>query len=110
MPTWLNERALTCGPPLFQVGVLEMEVGERPGLSSPDSLGMYLTYAPQIGKADSERNCISNVRPQGLQYAAAAYKALWLAREALRIGRTGVELKDHSETQLVESESFAALK
>ena len=95
---------------LLQAKLVLMLVGERPGLSSPDSLGMYLTYAPQIGKADSERNCISNVRPQGLQYAAAAYKALWLAREALRIGRTGVELKDHSETQLVESESFAALK
>ena len=95
---------------LLQAKLVLMLVGERPGLSSPDSLGMYLTYAPHIGKADSERNCISNVRPQGLQYAAAAYKALWLAREALRIGRTGVALKDHSETQLVESESFAALK
>ena len=95
---------------LLQAKLVLMLVGERPGLSSPDSLGMYLTYAPQIGKADSERNCISNVRPQGLQYAAAAYKALWLAREALRIGRTGVELKDHSETHVVESEPLPALK
>ena len=95
---------------LLQAKLVLMLVGERPGLSSPDSLGVYLTYAPQIGKADSERNCISNVRPQGLQYAAAAYKALWLAREALRIGRTGVELKDHSETHVVESEAFLALK
>ena len=95
---------------LLQAKLVLMLVGERPGLSSPDSLGMYLTFAPQIGKADSDRNCISNVRSEGLQYAAAAYKALWLAREALRIGRTGVALKDQSETHVVESEAFLALK
>ena len=95
---------------LLQAKLLLMLVGERPGLSSPDSLGMYLTFAPQIGKADSDRNCISNVRSEGLQYAVAGYKALWLAREALRIGRTGVALKDQSETHVVESEAFLALK
>ena len=95
---------------LLQVKLVLMLVGERPGLSSPDSLGMYLTYAPKVGRADSERNCISNVRPEGLQYAAAAYKATWLAREALRIKCTGVELKDQSDIHAVESANFIALK
>ena len=95
---------------LLQAKLVLMLVGERPGLSSPDSLGMYLTYAPQPGKADSERNCISNVRPAGLQYEAAAYKAMWLAHEALRIQRTGVELKDESDVSAVESAAFIALK
>jgi len=95
---------------LLQAKLVLMLVGERPGLSSPDSLGIYLTYAPKVGRADSERNCISNVRPEGLQYAAAAYKALWLAREAMRMQRTGVELKDQSDINTVESETLVALK
>ena len=95
---------------LLQAKLVLMLVGERPGLSSPDSLGMYLTYAPKVGRADSERNCISNVRPQGLQYAAAAHKALWLAREAMRIKCTGIGLKDESDVNAIESETFIALK
>jgi len=95
---------------LLQAKLVLMLVGERPGLSSPDSLGMYLTYAPKPGKADSERNCISNVRPEGLQYQAAAYKAIWLAREALRTQCTGVGLKDESDVNAVKSEELLALK
>lgn len=95
---------------LLQAKLILMLVGERPGLSSPDSLGLYLTYAPKVGKADSERNCISNVRPEGLQYQAAAYKVMWLAREALRLQCTGVALKDESDINAIISEPFIALK
>ena len=95
---------------LLQARLVVMLVGERPGLSSPDSLGIYLTFAPQAGRQDSERNCISNVRPEGLQYQAAAYKTVWLAREAMRIQRTGVELKDQSDVVAVESDAVLGLE
>lgn len=72
-------------------------IGERPGLSAPDSLGAYLTWKPTPGRRDHERNCISNIRPpQGLSYEEAAARAVWLLRAARRAGLTGVRLKDDS--------------
>ncbi|WP_432261577.1 ethanolamine ammonia-lyase subunit EutC [Cupriavidus sp. TMH.W2] len=73
-----------------------MLIGERPGLSSPDSLGIYLTHAPRTGRTDAERNCISNVRPEGLPYAQAADRLAFLLRGAAALGRSGVDLKDDS--------------
>ncbi|WP_062203632.1 ethanolamine ammonia-lyase subunit EutC [Aureimonas sp. AU12] len=70
-------------------------IGERPGLSVAESLGVYLTYEPRRGRRDSERNCISNVHGLGgLTYEQAAGKLAWLVREALKRGLTGVELKE----------------
>lgn len=72
-------------------------IGERPGLSSPDSLGLYLTWAPERGLPDARRNCISNVRPEALQYTEAARRAGYLLRESRRLGVSGVGLKDRSD-------------
>ena len=77
-------------------------VGERPGLSSPDSLGIYMPYAPRRGLADNARNCISNVRPEGLGYEAAVLKLAYLMRSALRLGNSGVQLKEDSDRLLVD--------
>ena len=82
-----------------------MLIGERPGLSSPDSLGIYLTWDPLPGRSNAQRNCISNVRPpEGLSYAAAAHTLWYLMSEARRRRLSGVELKEDApllpETQL----------
>jgi ethanolamine ammonia-lyase small subunit len=78
-------------------------VGERPGLSVPDSLGIYMTYRPTLGRRDSERNCLSNIHADGMSYAVAADKATWLAREAVRLRLTGVDLKENAPTEAVSA-------
>ena len=78
----------------LHAGCVAILIGERPGLSSPDSLGIYLTWRPQVGRSDAERNCISNIRPAGLSYEQAAIKLAALLEGAKRLGATGVELKD----------------
>jgi ethanolamine ammonia-lyase small subunit len=72
-------------------------IGERPGLSSPDSLGVYMTYKPYWGRLESERNCISNIRPAGLSYSRAAFKLAWLIEAAFSLHKSGTQLKDQSD-------------
>ena len=94
-----TQARVALGDPIGELMNAEMVavlIGERPGLSSPASLGVYLTYAPRVGRSDAERNCISNVRPEGLSYEAAAFKLVHLLEGARRRKLTGVGLKDES--------------
>jgi ethanolamine ammonia-lyase small subunit len=105
-PTWITapvsiatEARVGLGDQIGQILRARLAVvliGERPGLSSPDSLGAYITWQPCAGRTDAERNCISNIRSEGLSYAAAASRILFYLQEAMKLRLTGVGLKEGS--------------
>lgn len=85
----------------MQAAFVAVLIGERPGLTALDSMGIYLTHAPRRGRNDAQRNCISNIREGGLGSREAAEKLLWLTGAALRLGATGVALKDEAGAGLL---------
>lgn len=85
-------------------------IGERPGLSSPDSLGIYMTWGPHTKRLESERNCISNVRPEGLNYPQAAFKLAWLLEQSFQRKLSGVNLKDESDNPALHNKVVPIFK
>jgi ethanolamine ammonia-lyase small subunit len=90
---------------ILSAAMTVMLIGERPGLSAPDSLGIYLTWDPVPGRTNAERNCISNVRPEGLSYRLAAHRLLYLMTETRRRKRSGVDLKEDAPALATVEES-----
>jgi ethanolamine ammonia-lyase small subunit len=95
----LEEGRVAAGDPIGHLLGARMSIlfiGERPGLSAADSMGAYLTFAPRPGLTDESRNCVSNIRPEGLSYTAAADRLVHLIGASMRLGLSGVGLKDYS--------------
>ena len=98
----LEQGRVAAGDPIgyhLRVRMTVLLIGERPGLSAADSMGAYLTLGPRPGLTDESRNCISNIRPEGLGYAAAADRLLHLIGASMRLGLSGVGLKDQSQNE-----------
>lgn len=95
----LEQGRVAAGDPIgyrLKTKMTVLFIGERPGLSAADSMGAYLTFGPRPGLTDESRNCLSNIRPEGLGYAAAAERLLYLIGASMRLGLSGVGLKDQS--------------
>ncbi len=105
---WIVEQGrVAVGDPIGEIVQAELSIviiGERPGLSTPDSLGIYVTWAPRTGRTDAERNCISNIHDEGLSYAEAARKLAFLTNEARKRKLTGVTLKETASQLLSEGQ------
>jgi len=87
---------------LLDAALVAALIGERPSLTSPKSLGVYLTWSPKIGRSDAERNCLSNIRPEGMSYKEAASRLFHLCRKARTRRMTGVGLKDEFKADAIE--------
>ncbi|RSD30127.1 ethanolamine ammonia-lyase subunit EutC [Vibrio pectenicida] len=109
--TIVKQGRVACGDDVgegYKAKITLILIGERPGLISPDSMGLYITWNPIRGKQDSSRNCISNIRPEGLNYQEACQKAYYLLSESLQRQISGIDLKDRSDdtnSQELESKS-----
>lgn len=106
-PIWIVQQGRVaigdCAGALLGADLSVVIIGERPGLSTPDSLGVYLTWQPRPGRTDSERNCISNIHAQGLSYAAAANKLRYLIDESRARQLSGTGLKEASRNLLTQA-------